>query len=534
MPLAQGLPINTGASAFDMAQAIFGPGITVDSNPANTFYSGAASASGIYSSGDAISPDLTPGDTGVILSTGDSRDVTNNSGTLNTNEVAGRSTTHSNFASTDPDFTSLSGGRPVFDVAYLEATFTPNGNVLTLDFVISSEEYPEYINSTFLDSVGIWINGAQATVSVGSGQVSVGNINGNTAANLYVDNFSGANQDAYNTEMDGFTVTLSVSAPVNAGVPNTIKIGVADVSDSAFDTNLLIAGGSAQANLVAIDDALNVGLNSSKTIDVLANDVSTGGTMVITEINGIAVKPGDSVTLTSGQVVTLNPDGTLTVDADADAETVYFNYTVDNGLGSTDTAIVEVTQMPCFVAGTMIDTPSGPVAVEALRPGDLVTTLDDGAQPLRWIGSRETQAEGSLAPICISAGSFGAETDIWLSPQHRVLVRDIWAELLFGDSEVLIKAKDLINGKTVRQVPSDQPVTYVHLLFDQHQIVTSSGLASESYLPGPMMEKCFDVEARAEIVSLFPDLADMSLGAWDAARPILKSYEAHALQARAV
>ncbi|MFP7672992.1 Hint domain-containing protein [Marivita sp. S0852] len=533
MPIAQDLPINTGASAFDMAQAIFGAGITVNPGAAVTFYSGAGRASGIYSNGDTISPELTPGDSGVILSTGDARDITNNSGSLNTNTSGSTSSRNNFFPSSDADFNALAGAAQVYDVAFLQAEFVPNGNVLTLDFVISSEEYPEFITSQYLDAVGIWINGVQATVSIGSGQVTVGNINGATAPNLYNDNFTGANNDAFNTEMDGFTVTLSVSAPVNPGEPNTIKIGVADLTDFRYDTNLLIAGGSAQSNLVAVDDAANVGLNSTKVIDVLGNDVANGGTLVVTEINGIAVNPGDSVTLTSGQVVTLNADGTLTVDADADAETAYFNYTVENGLGNSDTAIVQVTQMPCFVAGTLIDTPGGPVPVQTLKAGDVVLTLDDGPQPVRWAGARDTIAEGDFAPICIAAGHHGATSDIWLSPQHRVLVRDIWAELLFGEPEVLVKAKDLVNGTSVKRVATGTNVTYVHLLFDRHQILESCGLASESYLPGPMMSKSFDAEAQNEIITLFPELADTGSNEWQAARPILKTHEARALQARA-
>ncbi|MCK0148416.1 Hint domain-containing protein [Marivita sp. S6314] len=533
MPIAQDLPINTGASAFDMAQAIFGAGITVNSDPLRTFYSGEAISSGIYTNGDTISPVLTPGDTGVILSTGTATDITNNSGTTNTNTSGSTTTSHGNGPSSDPDFSALAGASSIYDVAFLQAEFTPNGNMLTLDFVISSEEYPEFINSAYLDTVGIWINGVQATVTVGSGQVSVGNINGSTSPNLYNDNFSGTNNDTYNTEMDGFTVTLSVSAPVNPGVANTIKIGVADLSDGSYDTNLLIAGGSAQANLVAVDDAANVGLNSTKTIDVTNNDVNAAGTITVTHINGIAVVAGDTVTLTSGQQVTLNADGTLTVLADADNETVYFNYSITDGLGNSDTAIVQVTQMPCFVAGTMIDTPDGPKPVQDLREGDLVLTLDDGPQPVRWAGSRETEAMGDFAPVVIAAGSYGAQSDVWLSPQHRVLVRDIWAELLFGEAEVLVKAKDLVNGSTVTRVASGTPVTYVHLLFDRHQILNSSGLASESYLPGPMMSKSFDAEAQAEILALFPELADLQSSGWQAARPILKSHEARALTARA-
>lgn len=522
MPTAQALPIDTGATALDMANNIFGAGIVVNS----ASYFGASGSSGIYTSGDLISSELTPGDTGVILSTGNATGVTNNSGSTNTNIASGRSTNTSGIDN-DADFNSISGGFQTFDASFLEVDFTPTGDYLTLDFVISSEEYPEFVNSQYLDVVGIWVNGTQATVSVGSGQASVGNINGNTASNLYRDNTS----DQFNTEMDGFTVTLSVVAPVNAGVPNSIKIGVADVSDTAYDTNLLIAGGSAQASLVAADDAVNIGLNSSKTLDVLGNDNVLSGTMTITEINGISVLAGDSVVLSTGQTVTLNADGTLTVVADADIETTYFNYTIDNGLGNQDTAIVQLSQLPCFLAGTMIETIEGPKPVETLTEGDLVLTLDNGAQPIRWIGQRTVKADDKFAPVRISAGSFGATTDIFLSPQHRVLIRDQWAELLFGESEVFVKAKDLINDCSVRQVMHGLDVTYVHLLFDCHQVVESSGLASESLLPGPMMSASFDQDAIDEIVTLFPELANIGENRWPSARPILKGYEAKVLMA---
>lgn len=526
MPIAQALPINTSATALQMANTIFGAGVTVNS----ATYTGDARSSGIYSDGNAISPELTPNDTGVILSTGLATGVTNTAqwwNPTNTNQQTDRSTDTSG-PNGDADFNALAGAF-TYDASFITVDFTPDGDLLTLSFVVGSEEYPEYINSAFLDVVGIWVNGVQATVTVGDGNVSIGNINGNTAANLYRDN----TQDQFNTEMDGFTVTLSVSAPVNAGVPNTIKIGVADVSDSGFDTNLLIAGGSAQSSLVAMDDDTNVGLNSSKVIDVLANDTTTGGTMTITHINGDAVSAGSSVTLTSGQTVIVNADGTLTVLSDSDVETAYFTYTVDNGLGVSDTAIVQVNQMPCFVAGTLIDTPDGPVPVEDLQPGDMVLTLDDGPQPVRWAGAQAVTAEGSFAPIRIKAGSYGATQDVLLSPQHRVLIRDVWAELLFGESEVFVKAKDLVNHKTVCREVCDFPVTYVHLLLDDHQILTSHGLLSESYLPGPMMRNAFPEEACVEIITLFPELADLDGSGWEAARPILKTYEAQALQARA-
>ena len=181
------------------------------------------------------------------------------------------------------------------------------------------------MNSEFLDTVGVWVNGVQATVNVGNGTASIGNINSAATPNLYKDN----TLDQFNTEMDGLTVTLTFVAPVNPGVPNTIKLGVADTSDPNYDTNFLIAGGSIQSSIIAQDDSANIGLNSSKIINVLGNDSTTAGTLTVTHINGIAVGPGGSVTLTSGQTVILNADGTLTVLSDGDVETAYFTYTIN-------------------------------------------------------------------------------------------------------------------------------------------------------------------------------------------------------------
>lgn len=122
MPIAQALPINTGATALQMANAIFGTGITVSS----ATYSGDPLSSGIYSNGDTISPGVVPGDTGVIMSTGYVTDFTNNSGTTNTN-VSGSTGTNTTGINFDTDFNALAG-RNTFDAAFLEVEFTPAGD----------------------------------------------------------------------------------------------------------------------------------------------------------------------------------------------------------------------------------------------------------------------------------------------------------------------------------------------------------------------------------------------------------------------
>jgi len=520
MAIATELAIDTAASAMDMINALFGAGVTVNS----ASYTGDALSSGIYTGGETTSPGVTPGDTGVILSTGYVSDFTNSDGSTNTNQNTNTST-NTTGPNNDADFNALAG-TGTRDASFLEATFVPTGDLLTIDFVISSEEYPEYINSVYNDVIGVWVNGVQASVSIGDGSASVSNINGTDTENLYVDNTG----DQYNTEMDGFTITLTFVAPVNVGVPNTLKIGVADVGDNNYDTNLLIAGGSIQTAIVAQDDTITMPTGKTRTLDVLDNDNSSGGALTVTHINGTAVVAGDTVTLGTGQQITLNADGTFDIASDGDDETVYFNYAVEDIVGNTDTALVEIVQIACFGEGTLIRTEFGDQLIETLVPGQLVLTRDNGLQPIRWIGRREVTTEAILAPIRFAKGVFGATSDLWLSPQHRVLISDSWSELLFGEPEVLVKAKDLVNDQTIRIDRSKPQITYFHLLFDTHEILLSNGMATESFMPGPETLLGYDQATQDELLRLFPSLeGGVDKGFGHTARPALKSYESNVL-----
>ena len=128
--------------------------------------------------------------------------------------------------------------------------------------------------------------------------------------------------------------------------------------------------------------------------------------------------------------------------------------------------------IPCFTAGTRITTDRGDVAVETLTVGDKIKTKDNGFQTLRFIGRRTVPGKGRFAPIAFAPGVVGNARRLLLSPQHRVLVDHWRAELLFGEAEVLSAAKHLVNGDTITTAPQNE-VTYVHLLFDKHEIILS-------------------------------------------------------------
>jgi len=161
---------------------------------------------------------------------------------------------------------------------------------------------------------------------------------------------------------------------------------------------------------------------------------------------------------------------------------------------------------PCFAAGTLIRTARGDRRVEELVKGDLVETLDHGLQAIRWIGKAAISGLGEHAPVRFRAGAIGNRRDLRVSPQHRMVIQGWQAELYYGRSEVLVPAKHLINGDTIRQEPV-QEVEYFHLMFDRHEIIWSEGVLSESFYPGDQI-LLKDRSVMAELFALFPDLAD--------------------------
>ncbi len=512
------LPVDRGADADEMANTIFGDGVTV----VDASYTGDNRASGVYSNADSVSPGVTPGDSGVILSTGNARNFSNPNGQYNqdTNQSSNMNGIDNNAA-----LNALAGAN-TYDGAILEVDFIPTGDTMTMQFVFASEEYPEYVNSIYQDFVAVNINGQFVPMEIGNGDVDPGNINGGENQSLFIDNTN----DTYNTEMDGFTLTMTLTIPVNPNVENTIQFIIADVSDSNYDSTLLIGADSVQTTLVAQTDTVNVALDGTKTVDLLANDInSTGGTLTITHISGQPAVIGQPITLGSGQILTLNADGTVTIEADDDDEVVNLTYQVESTDGSTDTGFITITQAPCFAAGTFILTPFGEVPVEHIAVDDLVETMDNGPQPVRWHGSRTVRAEGKFAPILIEEGTFGDHRSLTLSPLHRVMIGGAWSELLFGEEEVLVKARDLVYGRSIRQLEGGT-IEYHHLLFDDHQIVFSEKLATESYLPGPQTSSSFDPEIVRELCTLFPELREQDgSGYGQMARPGLKTFEVAAM-----
>ncbi|MEL7115216.1 MAG: Hint domain-containing protein [Pseudomonadota bacterium] len=165
----------------------------------------------------------------------------------------------------------------------------------------------------------------------------------------------------------------------------------------------------------------------------------------------------------------------------------------------------------CFVAGSRIATPFGPVRVECLTCGSPVCTLDHGVQTIRWVGQTRTRVSEKTAPIRFRAGSLGEgqpKRDLMVSPQHRMLVRSKVAQRVTGAPEVLVAAKKLLALPGVEQMMDMDHVDYVHILLERHALLFAEGALSESLLPGPFAMDALGDRAAAELRAAVPELVN--------------------------
>ncbi|WBU53207.1 Hint domain-containing protein [Paracoccus sp. SCSIO 75233] len=167
----------------------------------------------------------------------------------------------------------------------------------------------------------------------------------------------------------------------------------------------------------------------------------------------------------------------------------------------------------CFSRGALIETDTGERAVETLQAGDLVKTLGNGLQPIRWIGHKKLNRAAlrknpKLRPILIRKDALGPgspRNDLVVSPQHRMLVSSEIVHRVFGENQVLVPACKLLPIDGVSVVEDDAPVEYWHFLCDDHQIVKANGALTETLLLGPEALKTMSGESLEEINAIFPE-----------------------------
>lgn len=168
----------------------------------------------------------------------------------------------------------------------------------------------------------------------------------------------------------------------------------------------------------------------------------------------------------------------------------------------------------CFTPGTQIRTAEGFARIEELQEGDCIQTKDNGAQEIRWVGSRRMSgarlfAMPNLRPVRLDAGVLGEgvpDEGLLVSPEHRVLLKTPAARELFNTSEVLVAAKDLINGETIRVDLNVREVRYIHILLEKHEVVWANGVETESFHPASAALSTLGEVDRKRLLATHPEL----------------------------
>lgn len=169
----------------------------------------------------------------------------------------------------------------------------------------------------------------------------------------------------------------------------------------------------------------------------------------------------------------------------------------------------------CFANGTQITTPKGSKLIEDLSIGDCVHTRDSGLQEIQWIGRRKMNgarlfAMPHLRPIRIKPGALGDNNpnrDLLVSPQHLILLQGARTQELFNEKEVLVAARNLVNGSTVAVDTTLREVTYIHILLPKHEVIWANGIEAESFHPASIDLESLPTEGHSQLLQYMPELA---------------------------
>lgn len=162
--------------------------------------------------------------------------------------------------------------------------------------------------------------------------------------------------------------------------------------------------------------------------------------------------------------------------------------------------------------GALISTASGPVAVEDLVPGMLITTSEHGPIPLQWIGSyemslREAQTADRGALFRVTSEAFGLSKpsqDLLLAPRAHILFSHSKCRALFGAEKAFAPVRAFEDGVSIFSVQPVSPIAVYNLGFDRQATVKANGLEMESFHPGPHTEALIDDEMLYSLLRLFP------------------------------
>ena len=335
----------------------------------------------------------------------------------------------------DADFDALTDAeRGTFDAAYIVIDFTPTGDTITGNFVFASEEYNEYAppdgaswtpDNTFYDVMAFFVNGVNYSVTAAGDDVSINSVNQTLNSADFVDNDFGDFDPAatpVNIAPDGFTRTLSWTAPVVPDQSNILKFGVADGGDAFLDSWLLLERYSFRVlnSPVDVDLALSVADNG---LEVVADEslefsalVENVGVLTASREIRVDFDLPDGVTINGGAAASVAETGPQALEWSCQSSSTtpqsvscFSTTPLFNTLGNSQTSFSFQTD-PVDVS--LIGTTLSAMAVVSTTDNDLNATNDQAVETALVVASDTSSptvvigglpaVTGSLSPIPVT------------------------------------------------------------------------------------------------------------------------------------
>jgi len=257
----------------------------------------------------------------------------------------------------------------------------------------------------------------------------------------------------------GVYASLSISSgtELTPGTTGTISTETVTTSGRSAGTATQSASPTSSSSFTYVGVAYDAG----NPVGVI---IESGGSYYVVTVynNGYTTAFANNTALTVNTATGWNLDGTNYSSSTSPAYNEDGNPTV-----------------ACFLAGTMIATPAGEVAVESLKAGDMVTTAEGGVAAVTWLGRQTISTvfadKSRVTPIRVKAGALAdgiPARDLRLSPDHALLV-----------DGVLAHAGALTNGTSiVRESQMPESFVYYHVETANHELILAEGAAAETFI----------------------------------------------------
>jgi hypothetical protein len=378
-------------------------------------------------------------------------------------------------------------------VAGATASFTGGGPAVTLDGGLTVTDASSSTLSSATVVIGGFIAGDTLTVGTLGGLSQTFNngtltLSGSASISTYQTALRSVAYSTTPSDTDptggGSHTSRTISWSVNDGTITSTP--VTSTLNEVHVVGTVTASGSVTytGTPVALDPSLTVsdvdsgGNLTGATITI--GNFQTGDTLQFSTQNGISsALNGGTLTLT----------GTASLgDYQAALDSLKFattspiesvrpiSWTISDG-ASTSAASTSSVDVICFCAGTLIGTPTGQMAVEKLRIGDMVLTAHNGPRPVRWIGKGKvlsTRGKRTAAtPVIVRKGALGDNLptqDLHVTKAHSLYI-----------DGVLIPVEFLVNYRTILWDDRAQEVEIYHIELDSHDLLLANGAPAESF-----------------------------------------------------